>query len=717
MKNKRVSTFLDFYQKIVKQVFIGPFSSEINTLLTDFTDKIEPVVAYMLKERFEQNAPKAKAKPRKRVMPHSSDLQMLKEMTGLSTEPSKKSKPINQGNPLDIIKGFKLLELQIISGTAPNLSQWSDLDLGRFLDALVNASDSLTTLLISVRNQSKFESERILTQLMSLVCVYRSFKVKAKASDATITAPYSGDKPLKEVISELFTDQRIDAFLDKFLNKSKLGNFDELFIYSGNASSPNGGHSSVNYLADVAAVMADRKLLDAIYGMISHFKFGSEFKKIIDILIVNIDQEYLKGKIHSRLVTFTAPGGKSRIIAVADWVSQTALSAIHKTQFRLLELIPSDRTYDHKAGMNLYDPNASCYHSVDLSAATDRLPRALQARLIERIFLKLGLDGASIARFWEDIVDRDYITQNSLLEKVAPTLRYSVGQGMGLFSSWSSMALVHHYIVHELCGCPFDRYVLVGDDLLMKDSEEAYKKYERIMADIGVRVNPAKTLVSTQKPHNLEFARNFVIMGHRIQPLPLGSVFAWLDGKIGNLEVFCAFTPVMRLISIVNLIDYLKIKDPVLLTDIAYFLVKEAITTYNNAKALLLAFKTNLIITEEQIQKIALIVSKKASQPMRIQLTKLTQALQSQCTIMKESDMEKLGSLALDFSVLKFAGTEIEDYSQTMHDRINDARLIEYDHDFAVSTISRREHRLIKDLLITLEMENKDVRAGLKRIR
>lgn len=102
---------------------------------------------------------------------------------------------------------------------------------------------------------------------------------------------------------------------------------------------------------------------------------------------------------------------------------------------------------------------------------------------------------------------------------------------------------------------------------------------------------------------------------------------------------------------------------------------------------------------------------------MRVQLSSLTHALESQCTIRQEKDLEKLSELALDFSVLKFAGQEIEDYSQTMHDRINDAKYIQYDHDFSISTVSKREHRLIKDLLITLETSDKTLRAGSKRIR
>lgn len=502
------------------------------------------------------------------------------------------------------------------------------------------------------------------------------------------------------------------------MNKSKLGNYDELFVYSGNASSPNGGHSSVNYLADAAAVKKDPKLRDAIYELTQHFKYGKEFCDIVDILFVNIDEEYARDKIHSRLVTFTAPGGKSRVIAIGDWLTQTALSAIHKTQFRLLEQIPSDCTFDHRAGLNLYNENADCYHSVDLSAATDRFPRALQARLIERIFIKLGMDGASIAANWDKIIDREYSTKGSLLEKASQGARYAVGQGMGLFSSWSSMALVHHYIVHELAGCPFDNYVLVGDDLLMKDSAHAYSLYTDIMTQIGVGVNPAKTLISTSQPHSLEFARNFIVKGINVRPLPCGTVFAYLDGKIGALEAFCAFGTNIRSINVFELIKYLKIKDPLQLTDIAYFMLRDKLSVYTDIKSLVESFGIRLIVTEAHFRGIIRIMSNsKYSPPARMQMTKLTQTLQSQCTITKADDMNKLSSLALDFACLKFAGENIEDYSQKMHDRMNNAHLIEYDCEHAVSVVSKREHRLIRDLMKLLEKSSKDIRAGKRRIR
>lgn len=709
--------FYEYYEKLINFFFIVELPNEIKEQLQQFTNMLLPVTKYMIIDRFEPSVKTKKRSTGISKLPHSSDLAALAEQIGGLPQVRIK-KTVLEINPLHITKAFKLLERTFLSKVAPSENEWASLQLGDFREQMVGAANSLTTLLLSIRSLGQRQSKLCLVHLLTIITIYRAFKVKSIADESTIIAPYNGRTPIQEVIEKHFTDENIDQFLDRFMKKDQLKDFDSLFIYSGNASSPNGGHSSLNYLADAAAVKKDEKLYNAIMGMAGHFKFGSQFKKIVEILMVNIwNQEYTEDKIHSRLVTFTAPGGKARIIAVADWLSQTALSAIHKTQFRLLEMIPADKTYDHKSGMEIFLPDAACYHSIDLSAATDRVPRLIQQRLIERIFTRLGMNGLEISKYWLDIVDREYSTKNSQLEKVSPTLRYAVGQGMGLFSSWSSMALVHHFIVNQICGCPFASYVLVGDDLLMRDSESAFTQYVDFMDQIGVRVNLSKTLISTEAPHSAEFARNFVIDGQRIIPLPTGSILAWLDGKIGVLEVFCAFAPVMSLISITALLEYFKIKDALLLIDIAYFLIRDKIMNYQQAFDLLQSLKVRLILTQKHIEGIIKVTSERISTPMRVQLSSLTHALESQCTIRQEKDLEKLSELALDFSVLKFAGQEIEDYSQTMHDRINDAKYIQYDHDFSISTVSKREHRLIKDLLITLETSDKTLRAGSKRIR
>lgn len=97
------------------------------------------------------------------------------------------------------------------------------------------------------------------------------------------------------------------------MKKCSLSSYDELFIYSGNASSPNGGHSSVNYLSDVAGLYNDKRLYKDVMALALLFKNGQALKNIVDVIVLNsaYDKEYCSDKIHSRIVTFTAPGGKA----------------------------------------------------------------------------------------------------------------------------------------------------------------------------------------------------------------------------------------------------------------------------------------------------------------------------------------------------------------------------------------------------------------------
>jgi len=70
-------------------------------------------------------------------------------------------------------------------------------------------------------------------------------------------------------------------------------------------------------------------------------------------------------------------------------------------------------------------------------------------------------------------------------------------------------------------------YRIVGDDLLIRGNEEQFNKYLDIMKCIGMNVNIDKTISSMHgTPHNIEFARNYIISGIKITPYPFGQLFA-----------------------------------------------------------------------------------------------------------------------------------------------------------------------------------------------
>jgi len=85
--------------------------------------------------------------------------------------------------------------------------------------------------------------------------------------------------------------------------------------------------------------------------------------------------------------------------------------------------------------------------------------------------------------------------------------RYSVGQPMGSYSSWAAFTLTHHLVV-QYCAkkankFPFTNYIILGDDIVIKDNKVAWN-YIKYMNKLGVDISPHKTHVSKD---TYEFAK------------------------------------------------------------------------------------------------------------------------------------------------------------------------------------------------------------------
>lgn len=76
---------------------------------------------------------------------------------------------------------------------------------------------------------------------------------------------------------------------------------------------------------------------------------------------------------------------KVRVIAVGDYFSQTALRPLHQFLFRILKRIPQDMTFNQGKFKETINDN-KLFYSLDLTAATDRFPIELIAKLLEGRF-------------------------------------------------------------------------------------------------------------------------------------------------------------------------------------------------------------------------------------------------------------------------------------------------------------------------------------------
>jgi hypothetical protein len=232
------------------------------------------------------------------------------------------------------------------------------------------------------------------------------------------------------------------------------------------------------------------------------------------------------------------------------------MSPIHELYFAILQKIPQDGTFDQLRPLGA-SKNWKDAFSLDLTAATDRLPLNIQVDLLAAI-----TGSRSLALNWAKIlVDRDYFISYSKtyggkgIDKYrdrgpskrvcsfSQTLRYAVGQPMGALSSWASLAITHHYLVQYSAweagvaspGVWFKDYAILGDDLVIGNRLVAIE-YLRVLKDIGMEVGLHKSLISGGNL-GLEFAKRTFHKGEDISPIPL-SEFAAALGAISEMRSF-----------------------------------------------------------------------------------------------------------------------------------------------------------------------------------
>jgi hypothetical protein len=216
--------------------------------------------------------------------------------------------------------------------------------------------------------------------------------------------------------------------------------------------------------------------------------------------------------------------GKVRVFAMVDPWSQWVLKPIHDTIFDwFLRPIEQDGTFNQMAPIKaLLARNPSSLYSLDLSAATDRLPLWLQEAIMAFWTSK------EFAHHWARfLVDRDYrltLKSHKLGASVHYNVRYAVGQPMGAYSSWAMLALTHHFIVQFSAYRAFGRYdtwfkdyAVLGDDIVIGNRAVA-SQYLGIMKTLGVGIGLHKSLISI-KGLALEFAKRTFYKGVDVSPI------------------------------------------------------------------------------------------------------------------------------------------------------------------------------------------------------
>lgn len=232
-----------------------------------------------------------------------------------------------------------------------------------------------------------------------------------------------------------------------------------------------------------------------------------------------VEAPYTSRRLYSRRITAISDvEGKTRVIGVLDYWSQTVLKPLHDKLMSLLRKIPQDCTFDQGSFLSkLRKPDdEEYYYSFDLTNATDRLPLELQKSVIGRV---LGRGNKVDA--WARILTKIPFS----LKSEGKQYFYACGQPMGAYSSWPAMAITHHAIIHvsglraglkSLDGL----YIVLGDDVVIAHSGLA-REYREILRVLDVPISAIKTHVSKD---TYEFAKRWVYKGQEVTPFPIPGV-------------------------------------------------------------------------------------------------------------------------------------------------------------------------------------------------
>jgi len=104
-------------------------------------------------------------------------------------------------------------------------------------------------------------------------------------------------------------------------------------------------------------------------------------------------------------------------------------------------------------------------------------------------------------------------------------VRYLAGQPMGAYSSWASMALTHHFIIHWAAKSvgikSFRNYAILGDDVVIADKAVA-ESYRGILFDLDMPISSAKSHICEDV--SFEFAKRWFIKGQEVTPFSIGGL-------------------------------------------------------------------------------------------------------------------------------------------------------------------------------------------------
>jgi len=285
---------------------------------------------------------------------------------------------------------------------------------------------------------------------------------------------------------------------------------------------PSGNQALLSCLSDLNSLPGE------LFEQISEFG-GPSLRSRMDDLYSNIyclskdfNQSCEGNQPFRRLSALRDSEGKTRIVAISDYWSQTCLKPVHDSFNRILRLINQDQTFSQSEGLGSLPSDGKCtFFCYDLSSATDRFPIKIQKEFVSLLY------GSSKAELWYNImVGYPFLFRTPKGEPLRIT--YAVGNPMGLYSSWNTFTICHHFILYVCCvtlnkSWFTAKYKLLGDDIVIWDKDIAEQYLEIMTKVLGVEISAPKSHVSN---YFVEFAKRFYFCGKEVTPFSIKALFS-----------------------------------------------------------------------------------------------------------------------------------------------------------------------------------------------
>lgn len=328
--------------------------------------------------------------------------------------------------------------------------------------------------------------------------------IKPIVSKWNISDPSQVDEIMKMIPAYLSANQNLSSFTVEHIH--------EAYHFSAK-SSPNGGPALGAALSELTLLFKAEELTDAIIAL-----GGKGLTTDLALILKFWDESLTLKNVTTlrKLFVVQDKEAKSRIVAILDYWSQTALKRLHDSLFLLLRKFESDMTHDQSSFteyINKYKPKEFwCY---DLSNATDRFPIRFQKEVLTYFI------GEVQATAWCTILTGLPFKYYDEKKDRYLEVKYEVGQPMGANSSWPAFTLSHHVLVGiaaKKCGRPIKgSYILLGDDIVIFDKLIA-ETYLKFMTILGVEISLTKSICSKDL---CSFAARYLYKGTEISPFSL----------------------------------------------------------------------------------------------------------------------------------------------------------------------------------------------------